>query len=67
MARKAKPKRSGKRIVGDGTTALGGDNRTGCAVLVTLAKTLLQHKLSQERNQHELNSYVRRKLCCTTS
>ena len=31
----AKPKREGDRIVSDGTTALGGDNRTGCAVLVT--------------------------------
>ena len=29
----------------NGTTALGGDNRTGCAVLVTLAETLLKHKL----------------------
>lgn len=42
----AKPKRQGERIVSDGTTALGGDNRTGCAVLVTLAETLLKHKLS---------------------
>lgn len=41
----AKPKREGDRIVSDGTTALGGDNRTGCAVLVTLAETLLKHKL----------------------
>lgn len=41
----AKPKRDGDKIVGDGTTALGGDNRTGCAVLVTLAETLLKHKL----------------------
>lgn len=41
----AKPRREGDRIVGDGTTALGGDNRTGCAVLVTLAETLLKHKL----------------------
>ena len=41
----AKPKREGNRIVSDGTTALGGDNRTGCAVLVTLAETLLKHKL----------------------
>jgi tripeptide aminopeptidase len=40
----AKPKSDGKRIVSDGTTALGGDNRTGCAVLVTLAETLLKHK-----------------------
>src|SRR5262249_46010111 len=36
-----KPKREGDRIVSDGTTALGGDNRTGCAVLVTLVETLL--------------------------
>jgi tripeptide aminopeptidase len=41
----AKPKREGNRIVSDGTTALGGDNRTGCAVLVSLAETLLKHKL----------------------
>jgi tripeptide aminopeptidase len=41
----ARPKREGDRIVSDGTTALGGDNRTGCAVLVTLAETLLKHKL----------------------
>jgi tripeptide aminopeptidase len=32
----AQPKRSGKRIVNAAKTALGGDNRTGCAVLVTL-------------------------------
>jgi tripeptide aminopeptidase len=41
----AKPRRDGNRIVGDGTTALGGDNRTGCGVLVTLAETLIQQKL----------------------
>ena len=29
----------------DGTTALGGDDRTGCAVLVALAETLIKHKL----------------------
>jgi len=40
-----KPRREGDRIVSDGTTALGGDNRTGCAVLVSLAETLLKHKL----------------------
>jgi tripeptide aminopeptidase len=38
----AKAKREGDRIVSDGTTALGGDNRTGCAVLVTLVETLLK-------------------------
>ena len=32
-------------MVTDGTTALGGDNRTGCGVLVTLAETLVKHKL----------------------
>jgi tripeptide aminopeptidase len=41
----ARPRREGDRIVSDGTTALGGDNRTGCAVLVTLVETLLKHKL----------------------
>ncbi|MBB3021505.1 tripeptide aminopeptidase [Microvirga lupini] len=41
----AKPRRDGDRIVGDGTTALGGDDRTGCAVLVILAETLLKHDL----------------------
>ena len=41
----AKPRREGNLIVGDGTTALGGDNRTGCAVLVSLVETLLKHKL----------------------
>jgi tripeptide aminopeptidase len=41
----AKPRREGDKIVGDGTTALGGDNRTGCAVLVSLVETLLKHKL----------------------
>lgn len=41
----AKPKREGDRIVSDGATALGGDNRTGCAVLVTVVRTLLQQKI----------------------
>lgn len=41
----AKPRKEGGRIVGDGTTALGGDNRTGCAMLVTLVETLLKNKL----------------------
>lgn len=39
----AKPIRKGDRITTDGSTALGGDNRTGCAVLVTLVETLLKH------------------------
>lgn len=41
----AKPKREGDRIVTDGSTGLGGDNRTGCAVLVTIVETLLKHNL----------------------
>ena len=41
----AKPRVEGRRVVSDGTTALGGDNRTGCGVLVALAETLIKHKL----------------------
>ena len=41
----AKPKRQGKKIVNAAKTALGGDNRTGCAVLVTLAAELFRQKL----------------------
>jgi tripeptide aminopeptidase len=42
----AVPAHDGKnRITAKGATALGGDNRTGCAVLVTLAETLLRRKL----------------------
>ncbi len=41
----AVPVSKGGRIVPQGMTALGGDNRTGCAVLVNLATTLLKHKL----------------------
>lgn len=40
----AKPKQQGRRIVNSVRTALGGDNRTGCAVLVTLAAELLKEK-----------------------
>ncbi|HEX4589189.1 MAG TPA: M28 family peptidase, partial [Gemmataceae bacterium] len=45
LAAGAKPVRKGNRIVPAGRTALGGDNRTGCAVLVTLAETLLREEL----------------------
>ncbi|MDX1964254.1 MAG: M20/M25/M40 family metallo-hydrolase [Pirellulales bacterium] len=41
----AKPIIDGDHIKTDGSTGLGGDNRTGCAVLVSLAETLLKHKL----------------------
>jgi tripeptide aminopeptidase len=40
----AKPKRQGRKIINTAKTALGGDNRTGCAVLVTLAAELLRHR-----------------------
>lgn len=45
LAAGAVPVRQGNRIVSQGATALGGDNRTGVAVLVTLVATLLEHKL----------------------
>jgi tripeptide aminopeptidase len=41
----AKPRREGNRIVSDGTTALGGDARTGVALLVVLAETLIKNNL----------------------
>jgi len=40
----AAPKRRQKRIVNAAKTALGGDNRTGCAVLVALAAELVRQK-----------------------
>ena len=41
----AKPKKSGRKIVNEAKTALGGDNRCGCGVLVTLAAELEKQKL----------------------
>ncbi len=42
----AQPKREGDRIVAaSDATALGGDNRTGCAVLIAMVETLLKHDL----------------------
>ena len=40
----ARPKKQGRKIVNDAKTGLGGDNRTGCAVLVSLAAELSRHK-----------------------
>ena len=40
----AKPKQVGRKILNDANTALGGDNRTGCAVLVSLAAELMSQK-----------------------
>jgi tripeptide aminopeptidase len=45
LAAGARPVRTADRIAPAGTTALGGDNRTGVAALVTLAATLVQKKL----------------------
>jgi tripeptide aminopeptidase len=45
LAAGAKPKRQGCKIINDAKSALGGDNRTGCGVLVTLAAELIRHKL----------------------
>ncbi len=45
LAAGAVPVRKGGRIVPQGATALGGDNRTGVAVLINLAATLLAKKL----------------------
>ena len=45
LCAKAVPVRQGNKIVPQGETALGGDNRTGCAVLVNLAAMLLKHNL----------------------
>jgi tripeptide aminopeptidase len=42
----AKPKLDGRRIVNTANAALGGDNRTGCAVLATLAAELIKTKAS---------------------
>jgi tripeptide aminopeptidase len=41
----AQPVRKGTRIEAAGKTALGGDNRTGVACLVTMVSTLLEHGL----------------------
>jgi len=41
----AVPVRKGNRIVPKAETALGGDNRTGCAVLITLVASLLKKQL----------------------
>ncbi|MFO1111011.1 MAG: M20/M25/M40 family metallo-hydrolase [Bradyrhizobium sp.] len=41
----ARPKISGRKIVNEAKTALGGDNRCGCGVLVTLAAELEKQKL----------------------
>ncbi len=41
----AKPQRKHRKIINTAKSALGGDNRTGCGVLVTLAAELRRQKL----------------------
>ncbi len=41
----AKPVRKGKKIIPEGKTALGGDDRTGVGCLITLAAELIQQKV----------------------
>jgi tripeptide aminopeptidase len=41
----AEPERRGNRVISAAPTALGGDNRTGVAVLATLAATLIEQNL----------------------
>jgi tripeptide aminopeptidase len=45
LCRGAVPVRKGNRIVSAGRTALGGDDRAGCACLVTMVETLLKRDL----------------------
>ncbi len=45
LVRGAVPKKEGRRIVPEGNTALGADNRTACAAILTLAEQLLTEGL----------------------
>ncbi len=45
LCRGVVPQVAGKRIVSEGATALGGDNRTAVAALITVVETMLTHKL----------------------
>jgi tripeptide aminopeptidase len=45
LVRGVEPKRLDRRIVPAGETALGADNRTACAAILTLAENLLRHEL----------------------
>ncbi len=45
LCAKAVPVKKGNKIVPEGVTALGGDNRTGCAALVNMVSTLLKTDL----------------------
>jgi len=45
LCKGAEPVIKGKRIVAKGKTGLGGDDRSGCAAIVTLVETLLKNKI----------------------
>ena len=45
LCKGAVPVVKGNRIVAKGNTGLGGDDRSGCAAIVTMIETLLKHKL----------------------
>lgn len=45
LCKGAEPVIKGNRIVAKGKTGLGGDDRSGCAAMVTLCETLLKNKL----------------------
>jgi len=45
LCRGAVPVVKGNRIIAKGNTGLGGDDRSGCAAIVTMIETLLKHKL----------------------
>jgi|TARA_A100001015_G_scaffold95070_1_gene105642 tripeptide aminopeptidase len=44
LCRGAEPLIKGKRIIAKGKTGLGGDDRSGCSAMLTLAETLLAEK-----------------------
>src|ERR1043166_10287857 len=54
----AKPKLAGRKIVNEAKTALGGDNRAGCGVLVTLAAELAKRSII--RRSRFCSAYGRR-------
>lgn len=45
LCKGAVPVIKGNRVVAQGPTGLGGDDRSGCAAMVTLCETILTHKL----------------------
>lgn len=45
LCKGAVPIIKGSRIVSKGNTGLGGDDRSGCAAIVSMVETLLKHKL----------------------